>query len=243
MDTPIRLLIVKDDMIDQEAFRRMVETQDLPYDFVLVEAVDSARQIIKENPFDIILLDYALQGGTGFDLFDAIGETPFIFATDAGDEESAVEALRRGASDCLIKDPERNYLKLLPLTIEKALRHHRTRQALRESQEALKRYDERLEHSKKELEQFAYIASHDLQEPLRTVHSFVKLLEKRYAGHLDEDADSFIDFIVDGTTRSVFRRFLVLYRETASAVSRVCYEKNSIPDQETTLLFGALWTI
>jgi len=133
----IRLLLVEDDKVDQMAFERFVKNENLPYDYTIAGSVAEAREILKSTSFDVIIADYMLGDGTSFELFDLFKGLPVIVLTGTGNEEVAVEAMKLGAYDYLIKDPEGNYLKTLPLTVGLALKRKQTEKELRRYQESL----------------------------------------------------------------------------------------------------------
>ncbi len=127
----IKILVIEDDRVDQMAFKRLVKDENLSYDYDIAGSVSEVKKILDSKRFDIVITDYAVGDGTAFDVFDLIKDTPIIIVTGSGDEEIAVKAMKRGAHDYLIKDPERNYLKVLPITVDGAIKRKESEKQFR----------------------------------------------------------------------------------------------------------------
>ncbi len=121
----INVLFVEDDEIDKLALERHIEKECLPIEYSIVKSIKDAKLELVNKKFDIVVSDFMVLDGTAFDLIDEFNkkELPFIVITGGGSEEIAVKAMKSGAQDYLIKDPNRNYLKFLFVSIENVLKN------------------------------------------------------------------------------------------------------------------------
>ena len=234
-NSSLRIVIVEDEAAHAEAIRRAFEEAGMDSDISVAGTLKEYRESIAERPPDVALLDLNLPDGRAVEVLKSPpedGPFPILIMTSFGNEQVAVEALKSGALDYVVKSPEA--FVAMPRTVTRVLREWNLLQERKRAEEDLQNTVEELRRSNRELEQFAYVASHDLQEPLRMVASNVQLIGIRYRGKLDEKADQYIDHAVEGAKR------MQQLIEALLAFSRIACGTNFKPVDVNKVLAAAI---
>lgn len=245
----VTILIVDDDKADRLAIRRALRAA--PFEIELNEAATAAealRWIERGRSNLVMIIDFRLSGEDGLGLLRTIrqregdapqdGGVPAIILTGRGDELTAVAAMKSGATDYIPK------VELSADRVVSAIRTgieiHRRRGEVFRAHAALQRANNELEERVRarttelesanaellrrnaELDEFTYIASHDLQEPLRKLMAFSDLLPRDIGGELSVLAERDLDFIVEAARRmqTLVQDLLTLCRAGKSAMRR-----------------------
>lgn len=145
---PFCVLLVEDDPAEVSEIEGRLHSFDADWRVQSVSTLAAARDALGQQRFDLVLLDHSLPDGAGLRLLHATLDTPVVFLAVSRGEELALQALRSGAADYLLKDDHRNYLSLLPFVARSAVRRHRDQMSLRETKEACRRMEAQLRRAR-----------------------------------------------------------------------------------------------
>ncbi|MBI5503573.1 MAG: response regulator [Deltaproteobacteria bacterium] len=216
-DDPIRILLVEDE--EDDAFllqRALAKTAPGQFEMTNVATLKEALRTLETARFHVVLSDLSLPDSRGLETFERIHAADpavaVVVLTGNDDERLAVRALNEGAQDYLVKG--RVDGQSLVRSMRYAIERNRSNQLERDNaaleseirarklaQEKLERLTVRLEVSNRELQQFASVASHDLQEPLRKIVVFGDRLKSKHSVNLGEQGADYVSRMMNAAER------------------------------------------
>jgi signal transduction histidine kinase len=238
----LRALLLEDNALDAALVVRALLKDGFDVSAHVVQDEAAFTRALKTDHPEVVLADFNLPTWKGMEALKVIRQEgldiPMILVSGALGDVTAVECIKQGATDYVLKDG----LARLPEVIRRALQEKKLRQLRRQAEEDLAKKAVELARSNADLEQFAYVASHDLQEPLRMVAAYTQLLGERYRGKLDADADKFIGYATEGALRMqvLIQDLLTFSRVGRNAPPSTPVDCNDVMDEVRRILGPAL---
>lgn len=175
---PLRILVMEDD----SGMARLAQKRLTKAGFEVTLAANGEEGLALYDPelFDVITVDQHMPVCDGLGVIRRLAERgplpPLIMVTGTGSEAIAVEAMKMGARDYIIKDVDNYYLELLPTVIQQVWEQCQMEQQKREADRMLRSYAAELEVRNRELDAFAHTVAHDLRNPISIILGFSEIL-------------------------------------------------------------------
>lgn len=148
----LNILLVEDNEHDRAAFRRAFREYPATYGITECVRAPEALSLIEKDPsaFDVVVIDHHLPCLLGLDLCKELLEAsvplPLVILTGSGSERVAIEALKAGVNDYIVKDPDKAYLEMLPMVLSDVVAAHRERKEYENAEISLRESQDRLLH-------------------------------------------------------------------------------------------------
>lgn len=195
MGQKLRILIVADSDEASNQLNRKLKLSGYQLHSIRVDSLEALQSAIREAGWDLVISDCPadrIPAAAIMELLDATDlEIPLIVLSNIQGEEAAVAAMKAGAADYIMKD---RLNRLVP-SIKRSLREAKTRRDRKMSDQALERTISELDWSRAEMEEFAYIASHDLRAPLRAINNLTQWIEEDLETHLQGETRRNMDLL------------------------------------------------
>jgi len=194
----VRVLYMEDDIGLARLLKKRLEREG--YSVAIARDGGEGLSMYAAAPYDVVAVDQNMPVHDGLEVIRILAARgslpPVIMITGAGNEKIAVEALKMGARDYIVKDVEGGYLDLLPPVIDRAVYQHRLAEEKRQADEALRQYAAELKARNEELDAFSHTVAHDLKNPLNNVINSAELLTQDDTTLLDEERQACLQMIV-----------------------------------------------
>ena len=195
---PVRVLYMEDDTGLARLLKKRLEREG--YSVAIARDGGEGLSMYAAAPYDVVAVDQNMPVHDGLEVIRILASRwplpPIIMITGAGNEKIAVEALKMGARDYIVKDVEGGYLDLLPPVIDRVVYQHRLAEEKHLADEALRQYAAELKARNEELDAFAHTVAHDLKNPLNNVINSAELLTQGETALLDEARQECLQTIV-----------------------------------------------
>jgi signal transduction histidine kinase len=205
LNRPFRLLIIDDDQVDREAYLRFL-SGDRSATYHVVEAASALEgaRLLADGSYDCVVLDYRLPGADGLTLLQAfrdrhggIPTAPVVMMTGQGNESVAVEAMKLGIADYLVKDglTAEGFRR----AVKNAVCRWRLHATVVEKSRGLEQANAELKQRAEEMQRLYHVVSHELKTPLTAVREFIALVLDGVAGPLPTpDQRIYLEHALDG---------------------------------------------